>query len=351
MRKTTLHLNSALPLSAAGEPPPWVHLVPAGVVRTNDGRGPYHVDAAKVIAASQEHLPAVLDEMHAADLAKGTAARAAGWIVELQDRGAGEAGGIWGRVDWTPLGVQLMAEKAYRSLSAAIDVTKNGGVVLAVQRASLTNRPNLRLQPLLQSEEDNMDLMEFLRRLLGLEVDADDATIRTALQAVMSDRTLQSQGLGRIALLAGVATDSKPDAIVTALQASLANAGRAGELQQKVTTLQSQMDDLVKDGKRKAAEAAVDAAITAGRGAVNARRDHFIALHMQDPEGTQATMDAIPSLHDGGFRQQQRGAGADAALTTDDEAVIQLMGIDPAAYKKQRERGIGPVELITAPEA
>lgn len=350
MRKALVHLHSALPLSAAGEPPEWVQLVPPGNVRTVDGRGPYRADPAAIVLNSQAHLPAVLDEMHGADLAKGTPARAAGWIVELQDRGAGETGGVWGRVEWTPLGVQLMAEKAYRSLSPAISTAPKTNAVLAVQRASLTNRPNLTLQPLLQSEEDNMEFMAFLRQLLGLDADADDATIRTALQAVMGDRTLQGEGLGEIAALAGVARDAKPKAIIVALQGRLADAGRATELQQTVTRLETTVTELQNAGLRAAAEAAVDAAIASGRGSINGQRDRFITLHMADPAGTQAIMDAIPSLHSGGLPPQNRGPAADAALTAEDQAVIQLMGVDPEAFKRQRAKGTGPVELMAAGE-
>jgi len=352
MRKTIIHLHSALPLSAAGEPPEWVQLVPGGTVLTRDGCGPYQANAQQVIAASRGNLPAVLDEMHATDLAKGTEARAAGWIVELMDRGAGAEGGVWGRVEWTPLGEELLTKKFYRGLSPAIAVAQKTGAVLSVLRASLTNNPNLHLQPLLQSVEDpSMDLVEFLRRLLGLEADADDATIRTALQAVVGDRTLQNEGLGEIATLVGAPAGSKPRAIIVALQGRLADAGRAGELQQTVTQLQSQVTQLQDDGKRTAATAAVDAAIGSGKGSINGERDRFITLHMQDPAGTQAIMDTIPSLHDGGLKPPRPGSVApDAALTAEDLAVIQLMGVDAEAFKRQREKGTGPVELITSVE-
>lgn len=350
MVRSIIHLHSALALSTEGEPPEWVQLVPPGTFRGVDGRGPYTAKPSSVIANSLQHLPAVLDEVHATDLAAkaGIAAPARGWIVELQDRGDGAEGGVWGRVDWTPSGLQLMRERAYRGLSPALAVSEKGGVVLAVLRASLTNTPNLPIKPLLHSEQGtSMDLMDYLRQLLGLEAGADDATIRATLQAMIGDRTLQSSLREALDL----AKDAKAGDVLTALQSRLSEAGRAKELQQTVTQLQTQVTELETKQKRTAAEAAVDAAIRGGKAAVNAERGRFITLHMQDPATAQALMDAIPSLHTGGLPDRPAGPPASADLTAEDQAVIALMGIDAEAFKKQRALGTGPVEIVTGTEA
>ncbi|QRY97257.1 hypothetical protein JT366_08575 [Sphingomonas paucimobilis] len=107
MTGTAIALCAALNIDATeGKVPEWVHLLPAGPVRTADGRGPYRVnDIHSIVSASMAGGKLVLDECHATDLAapRGESAPARGWIVELQAR----ADGVWGKVDWTPEGARL----------------------------------------------------------------------------------------------------------------------------------------------------------------------------------------------------------------------------------------------------
>jgi phage I-like protein len=152
-----------------------VHLLPAGAaIETVDGRGPYRVaDLARLAADSLgagDRLP--IDEAHATDLAapEGRPAPARGWIVGLEAR----ADGVWGRVEWTETGRQLLAEKAYRFLSPVIRHLKDG-TVTAILRAALVNTPNLRGLAALNSQEPTMDFLAKLRAALGLKDDADEA--------------------------------------------------------------------------------------------------------------------------------------------------------------------------------
>ncbi|MFD1787747.1 phage protease [Sphingomonas floccifaciens] len=138
--------NPSIALCAANEIghsgsiiPQWLHLIPSGAIRTNDGRGPYRLDnPQELIAASLgrgEKL--VLDVNHATDLAapKGGAAPAHGWIVELQSRNDG----VWGRVDWVDPSAAMW--RHYRGVSPVI-AHKRDGAITKLLRASLTNLPN-----------------------------------------------------------------------------------------------------------------------------------------------------------------------------------------------------------------
>lgn len=136
-------LCSSLDLEgASGGIPEWVHLLPAGALRTVDGRGPYFVKSLQAVAdaslAQRGKLP--IDECHAIDKAQpmGLAAPARGWVVALQVRDDG----LWGRVEWTSVGRQLLSERAYQGISPAI-VHRQNGEVVQVLRASLTNTPNM----------------------------------------------------------------------------------------------------------------------------------------------------------------------------------------------------------------
>ncbi|MCX7283644.1 MAG: hypothetical protein NTX28_06300 [Novosphingobium sp.] len=148
-------LCSAMAVGQAGTVPDWVHLLPQGLIRTVDGRGPYNVKSLQAVAdASLAKAPHRLpiDECHSIDRAQplGMSAPAIGWIVELQARGDG----LWGRVEWSRTGRTLLSDRAYQGISPAILHTASGEVV-QVLRASLTNTPNLQGLTALHSQGQN----------------------------------------------------------------------------------------------------------------------------------------------------------------------------------------------------
>lgn len=138
----SIALCSAVTIPATDGVPEWVHLLPAGQVRTVDGRGPYMVANMAALAAASlkggQKLP--IDENHATDKGAvlGLPAPARGWIVALEAR----SNGLWGKVQWTGPGRKLMQEKAYAGISPVIVHDKANTVALLL-RASLTNTPNL----------------------------------------------------------------------------------------------------------------------------------------------------------------------------------------------------------------
>lgn len=277
-------------------------------MRTVDGRGPYTVKSLQAIATAS--LPAggklPIDECHAIDRAQplGMSAPARGWIVELQAR----QDGLWGRVEWTPTGQQLMEEKAYVGISPAILHTQ-AGEVLQVLRASLTNTPNLQGLVSLHSEEVHMDWRTKLIELLGLDGEADDAAITAALQAKMASVSEHSQNL-------------LTHPTVVALQAQL-------------TDVTGQLNTIREEGQRNAATAFVDAAIAAGRVGVKLLRDDYIAMHMQEPERAKRMIEAMPAVA-GTITLDPAAdpAAAGGALQADDHLIMSTFGIDEEAYRE-----------------
>lgn len=172
------------PIDAEGRQ--WAHLLPAGLARTRDGRGPYSApDPASIIAASfaernSAHIP--VDYDHAMDLAapKGLPAPAAGWITEMKVRDDG----IWGLIKWTKRALNAIEDREYRFLSPAIRVRPDKTVV-SIAGASLVNDPNLTLKALNSAERDRAmtddEAWSALRAELELPNEADAAAI---LQAV-----------------------------------------------------------------------------------------------------------------------------------------------------------------------
>jgi hypothetical protein len=352
-------LCSALQLPDAGGVPEWLHLLPAGEVRTADGRGPYSVrDAAQLMAAS---LPAggklVLDENHATDLAapKGGSAPARGWIVELQQR----VDGMWGKVDWTPEGRRLAEHREYRGVSPVI-LHDAAGAITRVLRASLTNTPNLAGLATLHSQETTMDFRAWLIEALGLAADAADDAIATAMQKALglpADATpaavaaamkkklaekpdaaagvaLQS-ALAPIAAIVGVTGEATPAAVLAGVQ-QLKKGGAESPavvaLQSELATVTGQLNALTDAGKRSAAVTFVDGAIALGRVGVKPMRDDYIAMHMEDPTRAERLVNAMPAVKGGA---SLTGVPADTdkdGLGTADTQVIQLMGLDPTKY-------------------
>lgn len=315
----------------------WVHLLPAGTISTQDGRGPYRVeDPARLIAESLQGDGAKLpiDENHAIDLAapRGEASPSRGWIVELQARDDG----IWGRVDWTATGRALLAERAYLALSPAIAHDASGRV-LRILRASLVNRPNLRGLTALH-QENPMSLMQRLAELLGLETDAtEDALIErvTALhQQAPQAVALQAQ-LTQIGTALGVAEGAPAETILTAAKGKAAGGNEAVvALQAELASVTTRLNELQTTSARRAAETFVDGEIKRGRVGVKPLREHYIAMHMADAARVEKELGALPILGSGGQLAPVPAPAADGqiALQAEQREAVRLGGFDPVAY-------------------
>lgn len=336
-------LCAALPLPDGAEDKPapeWIHLLPAGTFSGADGRGPYRVkDASRLVEASLEAMAGsgVVDENHSTDLAtpKGEPAPARGWITALEAR----TDGIWGKVDWTRAGLALLADRAYRHISPVITHLKDG-TVTAILRASLVNKPNLRGLAAL-NQETPMDFMDKLRAALGLDGDADEASVLARIDVAKSGTALQTalnDALGPIAKAAGLAegadakavlagveqlAKAKPtgdDGTVKALQAEL------GEVTTKFTALQTAI-------ATDKAEAFVDGAIKAGRVGVKPLREHYIARHAANPAEVEKEIAALPILGPSGARiEPPVSKNGQLALNAEQRSVATMLGIDPKDY-------------------
>lgn len=337
---TSIALCSAIAIAASDAPPEWLHLLPAGEIFTNDGRGPYRAgDMVALMAASLnagEKL--VLDENHSTDLAgpRGEEAPARAWIVELQQR----EDGIWGRPEWLPAAVERRIWKEYRGVSPVI-LHRKDGTIDAVLRASLTNKPNFRGLVALH-QENAMDFRAWLIEALGLDSAADDAAIMAALKAKFEGKkeegeTALQSALDPIAQAAGLAVGSNAAAILVGVQQLAAGGGRdevITALQSELAGVTNQLNTLQDDGKRLAATTFVDGAIAAQRVGIKPMRDRYIAMHMADPAGTQELINAMPCLASSGTRFVPPADRKAGELNEADTSVIALMGLDPEEYKK-----------------
>ncbi|SOC46647.1 phage I-like protein [Rhizobium subbaraonis] len=338
----------ALPDDAA-DAPEWIHLVPTGqLLSTFDGRGPYRVaDAAALARISLQAADGarlVLDENHSTDLAapKGEPAPARGWITDLQARDDG----IWGKVEWTKAGAALMADRAYRHISPVIS-HRADGLVTAILRASLVNKPNLRGLTALHQEQP----MEFLKKLaasLGLPETASEADVLAAVGR--RDQTALQSALDPIAAAAGVAAGSDAAAVLAGVQrlkTSTSDGAVITALQSELADLGTKFAALRTSTATEKATAFVDGEIKKGRVGVKPLRDHYIAMHAQDPARVEKEIGALPVI---GSASAATAAAPtldkDGNVTLDDgqRHIAQLMGVDPKAYaetlKAERETAL-----------
>lgn len=344
----TVALCAALDLANAdgdSQVPEWIHLLPAGEIRTGDNRGPFFV--RNVHALMQRSLTAgdrlVIDENHATDLAapRGEPAPARGWIVELQAR----QDGVWGKVDWTAAGRRLLAGKAYRGISPVIEHLADKSVI-AIRRASLVNKPNLKGLTALHQER-SMDLLAKLLAALNLSTaTSEDALVAavTSLHQQTAEATVALQAqLTPIAEAVGLAKDADATAVATAVTALMA-AGKAKD-GETVTALMAQIGELSGEvtalretSARDKATAFVEGAIKARKVGVAPLREHYIAMHMEDPARVEKEIGAFVSLnstHTGLVPEPAKDGKI--VLTPEQKHAVALMGIDEAAYLKTLE--------------
>ncbi|MFD1342888.1 phage protease [Litorisediminicola beolgyonensis] len=335
---------SAIPAEPSAEAPEWIHLLNLGEQHTADSRGPYQVaDLEEIIAASlqaAEGLDLPIDENHATDLAapKGGAAPARGWIKELQAR----SDGIWGRVEWTKAGREMVQERAYRAISPVVthDKTKR---IRAILRASLVNRPNLRGLAALNMETDEMSFLQKLAKALGLGEDASEADVLVAVKkSGNSDTTAMQSALSDVSVALGLAEDADPSEIVTAAQAAMSSGDDSDEiitsLQSELAGVTTQLNELRSDRTREKAEAFVDGAIKRNVVGVKPQRERYIAMHQRDADETEALINGLPTLGPSGTSIEPPAAKGDTvSLNSAQREAAKLLGIPAADYAKTLE--------------
>lgn len=321
-------LAAAMDLPESEGAPEWVHLLPAaqGEIHTYDSRGPYRMaDIDAVIAASmQSERGMPIDENHATDTAmqNGAGAPARGWIKELQAR----ADGLWGRVEWTKAGAELLADRAYRGISPVFNHLADK-TITRVLRASLTNKPNLK--GLVALNEETAMSFAAIAKAVGLGEDATEEAILAAIGKMKKpDDTAMQSAMAEIGTVLGV-EGGDPAAVLAAAKTAKGGATVNTALQEEVTALASELKTLREATAKDKATAFVDSAISQGRAGVKPQRDRFIAMHMEDPSGTESLIAGLPALGgDGKPTAQPPAQGAEiTSLNAEQTAVADQLGI------------------------
>lgn len=113
-------------------------------------------ESVKSMATQTEEI--LLDRDHASmRTVDDRDTEAMGWISNLQAiTDLGNMSGLYGVIKWAGKGRSLVEERAYRYLSPVFELDENGRAIKLVNVA-LTNRPALKMPPILNGEANDID--------------------------------------------------------------------------------------------------------------------------------------------------------------------------------------------------
>ncbi len=316
MTQHILHLAGLALNAAAGGVPDWIQLTPAGPeIAGRDGRSWRLSDPAAVAArTAAEAQPIVIDIDHASETRPaGEPAPAQGWIEQVEVRD----GALWGRVNWTVAGRALMAAEAYRYVSPTFLFDRATREIVRLTSAALVHRPNLQLTALNSTGDTPEDTQETVQmdkaicEALGL---AANATAADAVVAITALKAEQAKALN-------AAAHPDPERFVPRADHDLAlNRITAFETDEKARN-------------EAAINAAVDAAVAAGKVAPASKEYHVATCKAVGLEKFQAMVAAMPAIASPGNPAPKPATGA-AVLTAEQAWACNSLGIDPADYAK-----------------
>lgn len=306
-----------LALNAEASAPDWVQLVPAGPrIMGRDGRWWTMTDPQAVADRFDPTKEPQIDIEHASEIKApmGEPAPAVGWIkgIEVRD------GALWGRVEWTSDGAEIVASRAYRYLSPVFTYDGTTGEIGRIVSAGLTNQPNLEMAALNRTQENPMD--RALLEALGLPAASTAADALIAINAIKTERDTARNA----------ARTPDPTQFVPAADHQLAL--------NRIQTFETA------EAQRRDAEivAAVDAAIAAGKVAPVSKDFHVAACRAEGGfDRFKAFIGAAPVIApnsglDGKTPDQITDSPAN--LSAEDLAVCRMFGTDPTAFAAAKKK-------------
>ena len=307
----------------------WVHLLPSGTAVGFDGRGPYKLDVAQIMAAWARRtgdLPIDYEHQSIGAMDKTGAIPAAGWIKDL----SAQQDGIWGLVHWTPAAQQLLAGKEYRYISPVFDHLADGTVVM-LRGAGLTHTPNLALTAVASQlttkkgqlmDEQAEYMLRRLRDMLTLPTLSTPDEIFAELEKLKGMVTTQTAAMSALQAQVDSPDPAKfvPIAMFTALQSQLS------------ATSQKAAEDAV--------TTAVQSAIAAGKIPPNESSKTWATNYAQrDPQGFSYYVATAPALVTPvGAPPVVTAAQSQAKTLSETEmAAAKAMGLTDEAFAKLKK--------------
>ena len=301
--------------------PEWVELIPAGRVVGRDGRAWNNTQPQGILDAFiAQGMDLPVDLEHATELKapKGEPAPAAGWIKGLENRN----GSIWGRVEWNPVGRDLVGSKQYRYLSPVILYQKDSGLIAGLTSVALTNRPNFNLQALNHStgSEEASKENPMLKALLAALELPETATQGQVLAVIstLRDNLATANNRAENPSLTKFVPRSDYDAALA----------RAANAEQSLAAIQEEK----LEGE---IETAINAALTAGK--ITPATAEYHKAQCRQEGGLQRFADfckAAPAIGDPSGLDRKKPPESDQALNSDERAICDRLGVTEEEYRK-----------------
>lgn len=312
-----LALNYELPAGATA-PPAELMLIPPGPRSTGrDGRAWNNRDPAGIVRFYKARaLDVPFDIEHATELKapKGEAAPAMAWVKGMEARADGS---VWGTLEWTPKGTEMVMNREYRYYSPAIIFDKNTMNILGIKSVGLTNTPNLAVPALNRADNPQggtpMELDQLLASL-GLPAGTTFAAALNHIAKMKSDH----------AIALNQAQNPSLDLFVPKADYSLAlnRAEKAENDLKAITTANLET----------AINTEIDGALAAGK-ITPATKDYHVAQCRQEGglDRFKDFVKAAPAVAgDTGLDNKKPKTGT--ALNTEEKAACLALGITEEAY-------------------
>lgn len=309
MSKTYSTQLAAVALNLQGsDVPSWIQLTPAGPdIVGRDGRRWTLPNPEAVVAAFRNNgadLPVDIEHSTEHKAPKGEPAPAVGWIKGMEVR----ANALWAKVEWTGGGQSLIASGGYRYISPVFTYDRNTTEMRKMLSAGLTNQPNFEMAALNAegaSEENKMD--KAILEALGL---AANATAVDAVVAINKMKEAETTALN-------AAQTPDPDKFVPKADHDLA-LNRIGEF-----------EEADKGRESEAINAAVDAAVEAGKIAPSSKDYHIASCCAEGGlERFSKMVGAAPVIAGDSKLDGKDAAATNTTKLSDEElAVCQALGL------------------------
>lgn len=183
--------------SAAGaDAPDWIKIAHRGELRCRDGRT-YTLDPEAIVArfaADAVDVPIDLNHASVVRAPKGEDAPAFGWIKELQAR----PDGLYGRPDWLDGGRAILRARTHRYVSPAFH-HDDANRATWLHSVALVAAPALASMPALAGAGHIQEpSMKGIATAVGLQADANETAILSALSAGFVKKELHEETLARL---------------------------------------------------------------------------------------------------------------------------------------------------------
>ena len=332
----------------------WNMLLPAGaVIECRDGRVYQNPNPQEIVDAYNADTIEIMIDTNHDSVWMGWDPAAHGWVKTMELR----EGAIWGEVEWTDNGVEVLSRKHYRYLSPAF-LERPEGTITAIVSLGLVNQPAMTMPAVARSETpgdpkiQNIETKESivdeeqmaqLRKAYGLADDASAADIIAASLAAAPATDDDADAQAAAAAAAAPAGQAAGTEAGAEGAAAAAGTGDTPDLTDFVPradydAMSFRLAELEAGADAAPAEAevaeAVDAAIQTARIAP-ASRDHYIGMC-----STQKGFDSFKAFAKTGpkvvattaDKSLNKPATAGSQLSSAEIAVCRSMGISQEKF-------------------